>query len=167
MPKYLNKSFKNAPIVSEYTIRQGKLNLRTLLGEGEQANLYRTNSENRPIVSGNNLVTIDTGLLMPKILSLPRYSSSIYFYLLTLLQDNREQIRVHNTELRNKSTDITLRQSFDKYLHTLACSGLIFRFRSHEFYVNPLYAWVGDRAQYLDIDRLPFKSLERQQEVNE
>lgn len=140
--------------VTEEQVKNGKINSFDLLNGADSLGLF--NNEHG-LVTDNTIVHIDTTLFYPKISILRRYSCSIYFYLLTLLKDNRQPIKIHNTMLRNESTNITIRNTFDNYLLELLQSGIIFRFKSHEFYINPLFAWVGDRSRYFDVDRMPFK----------
>lgn len=150
--------------MNEDTIKAGILSAYDLVESADQVHLYRSEGKKERVLSPANDVQIDTLSLCLVSSSLTRYSFRIYIYLLSLLKDNRRSIKVHSTELRNKSTDLSKRQVFDEHLEILLSSGLVWRYRSHEFYINPLYAWVGDRALYFDVDRLPFKASPQQQD---
>ena len=155
MPFLKGKPIKTYYPVTEEQLKRGKMNAFDMSITAGSLGLSR--GEGR-MITDNTIISIDATLLMPKIGVLPRYSSAIYFYLLSNLKDNRKAIKIHNTRIRNAATNLTVRKTFETHLTTLLESGLVFRFNSHEFYINPLYAWVGDRSQYFDIDRLPFKA---------
>lgn len=156
MPRFIRKKITNRTNTTEQQVKTGKINVFDVLPNNTEHTISRTIDG---LLDLGTRVGIDYIQLMPVLPSLPRYSLQIYIYLASLLQDNRRAIIIHSTELRNKSTDISKRETFTVYLDILTERGLIFRFRSHEFYINPLYLWTGERSQYFDIDRLPFKSI--------
>ena len=137
--------------ITEYDLKKGKIGSFNML---KSPGLYRSE---HGLGTENRIVNIDTDNLAPILAVMRRYACATYFQLLTELKDNRKAVYYHQTDLRNDATDVKARSTFDEYLEELCKSGLVFRFRSHQFYINPLYAWVGDRSQYFDIDRLPFK----------
>lgn len=147
MPRFIHKMIKNDHSITEKEVKAGKIDIFDALSNDLHSRILE---ENR--------VHIDTVLISPVLSSLPRYSIGIYFYLLTLLKSNREPILMHSTQLKVNSTDITKRQTFEQYFELLSGSGLIFRFRSHEYYINPVYAWTGERQDYFNADYLPYKA---------
>ena len=163
MPFYQRKCTKIYNNTTEKQVKRGKINVfdhldsttpPTLMQEyGEMGDFLRVADASRAVV-------IDSIALFAKVSQMQRYSTAIYLHLLTLLEDNRQPIRIHNTQLRNAATNLTRRITFEPYLNALIDSGLVFRYRSHEFYINPMYAWVGDRAQYFDADYLPIVEVQ-------
>lgn len=156
MPLYQRNIEQKYYNITEEQLKNGTINAYSLLPKGEIPKMRRVSAPKDGVKDQSKIVSIDSEQIWPVLARLPRYSNTIYFYLVNLLEDNRRAVVIHQTELRNKSTDIAQRRSFELQLDILIASGLIFRFRSHEFYINPLYAWVGDRSQYFDADRLPF-----------
>lgn len=140
--------------VTEEQLKKGKINVFDLSNGLSSVELFRNE---HGITTDSNVVQVDTLQICPIISVLRRYTTSIYFHLLKELKDNRRAVLYNQTKLRNDATNIGSRVTFNEYLEELCESGLVFRFKSHEFYINPLFAWVGDRSRYFDVDRMPFK----------
>lgn len=79
-----------------------------------------------------------------------------YFHVLGLLESNDRPITVNMREMRLLYSDKWL-TDVAKGLHRLVAAGLLFKLegKKETYIVNPVYAWKGDRLQYINTDELP------------
>lgn len=104
-------------------------------------------------------VQLDIQALLPIVVRLPETAFRTYMYLLSLLNDNRYIIRAKRADIRENIGNPQMRW-IAFALHRLEQVGLIFRAKSrknpnaksqYSFIINPVFAWVGDQRDYLDL----------------
>lgn len=101
---------------------------------------------------------LDTMRLIAALQHVRARDHKYYYYILTVLVRNDIPIQVPMQELRGlfkeKYTD-SIYRGYDR----LCQAGLLIKQpnRRSTYFVNPAYAWKGNRADYLDISTLPLK----------
>jgi hypothetical protein len=96
-------------------------------------------------------VQIDSTRLMVCFEALRAKDHKYYFYILSKLITNDLPIHVNLQEMRKYTKDRTY-QMGQHGLNRLVKQGLLFRLenRNSQYIVNPVYAWKGNRLDYLD-----------------
>lgn len=118
------------------------------------------NTPHRTIVlkDDNIYPQIDCIRLIPVIHNLRVRDHKYYFYALSQLERNDIPVHVPMESLRallQEKYTSEIYKAFDR----LCKAGLLFKqpFKRSMYFVNPAYAWKGNRADYLDISTLPLK----------
>lgn len=110
-------------------------------------------------VDGTSAVNVDCARLMQCFQVLRSKDFKYYYYILSKLVRNDEAIKIDFKEMREFSKD-KLYQSIHQGIGRLITQGLIIRapHRNACFLVNPLFAWKGNRADYINVSALPVVS---------
>lgn len=119
--------------------------------------VYRTEIECvEQIVDDTNTLQIDQDTLYNVLFGCNRFSIKMFFYLCHRMTNNRMPITVKSSEIRLQALRTSSRAIFCRSKSELIRAGLITSTGKHTYYVNPAYAWKGDRKQYIDLDNIPY-----------
>lgn len=107
-------------------------------------------------IDNTNPVMVDSARIMSCFHGLRAKDHKYYFYMLSQLERNDKPITVNMGNMREFTQD-RLIEAVWQGLDRLVAQGLLFRvpLRKATFLVNPVYAWKGNRLDYLDTDSLP------------
>lgn len=114
--------------------------------------------ERADYVPNRKPVNMDIVAIYPIAVRLPETAYKVYLFLLSKLNDNRFAVKARTSEV-TQATGIKARWVYFG-LNRLEQTGLIFRAMSsknpqnrskYSFIINPVFAWVGDQRDYLDL----------------
>ncbi len=106
-------------------------------------------------VDYTNTVQIDSARLMLVFANIRAKDFKYYFYMLSLLERNDKPVKVVINDMRVILKD-RLREQTSQGVNRLVAVGLLLRVESKQslFFINPVYAWRGNRFDYLDLSEL-------------
>lgn len=102
-------------------------------------------------------VTIDTKTLYDTVKGITPVAYRIYMSLLTRLERNDLPCVASIADLKSEFNHLKKSTKVFLAMKELESVRLVFRTKGkyNDFYINPLFAWTGDRRQYFDESTLP------------
>ena len=100
-------------------------------------------------------INIDPLLLYSRLGDIDKGALRVYFFLLSRLISNHKPIKVHSSTIKLATLKGMRRERFHQYKTQLIDQGLITCPELHTYYINPLFAWIGDSGSMFDPKYLP------------
>jgi len=103
-------------------------------------------------------IHLDLSLLLPAFMQLPASSLRIYIVLLKRLERNDMPVFLQPSDIKQElghkqqSTDMfTAARELERFRLIIREKG-----KYNYYWINPLFAWVGERTDYIDSSTVPF-----------